>query len=184
MLEERKMLEKAKTLEEKRALKEAKVLEKKIKVKTIASLIITGGILIIFSSILDIILLFTMIYTNMSVTIGSETADTFFIFLYANGSMCALGGILVIFGSIEHASENYRFGKSITGFGIAIGLIGSSVFLLVGIWAAFLCGSLATLITMLILLFFGICIIGIILAFFSQKKIMGKKEEIIKSKYP
>ncbi|MFX0188498.1 MAG: hypothetical protein ACFE8A_12280 [Candidatus Hodarchaeota archaeon] len=183
-LKEQKAQEKTKALEEKRALKEAKVIKKKIKVKTLASLVIIGGILIILSSILDIILLFTIIYTNMSVTIGNESADTFFIFLYSNGSICAIGGILVIFGSVEHASENFRFGKTITGFGIAIGLIGSSTFLLVGIWAAILCGSLMTQLTMLILLFFGIGIIGIIIAFFSQKKIGRKKEGIMKSKYP
>ncbi len=164
-------IEKAKTLEERRALK---ALDKgDTKKKQI--ICILGGALMIFSSIANILLLFTTIYGNITITSGAESADTFFIFLYVNGYICLVGGVLVILGTVE-------IQKPLIIFGIVIDLIGAVMFLLVGFWAASLCGDFMIVIIGFACIFFGINMLGVLLSFYSQKNLEVSKGDLLKTK--
>ena len=194
-LESRKAQEKAKALEEKQTLKEKKAQEKaklheeksaptkNVINKPMMILNIIGGLFMIVSGIANIILLFNMIYSNIIPIIGIETADTFFIFLYVNACICIIGGILVIFGSLEVISNYFKPGKSLISFGLTVDLIGSMMLLLVGLWAGTLCGSLAAFIISSIWIYFGISVVAILLAIVSLIKIGEREEEIPKTYY-
>ncbi len=167
-LEKQKALEKQRRQEEKRARREQQAWEPRIKkIKIICYL---GAILMIISAIANISLVFTTIYRNIIVTITGESSETFFIFLYCNGCISMLGGILVIFGSIEMQEE-------LIGFGIATYLLGSVMFLLVGIWAGYLCGDLYISIIIYAIISFSIGFIGVLLAISSKKRIERIKNE-------
>jgi hypothetical protein len=124
-----------------------------------------------------------MIYINITPIIGIETADTFFIFLYVNGCICIIGGILVIFGSLEANSNYFKTGKPLISFGLSIDLIGTIMLLIVGLWAGRLCGSFAALIINSIWIYFAISVVAILLTIGALIKIEENEEQIPKTYY-
>ncbi len=123
-----------------------------------------AGLLMIASSIANILLLVNHVYTNIIVPFIGETPETFFIFLYGNACFTMLGGIMVVLGLIQIHSLTIKFG-------IPIGFMGSIMYFIVGIWAAYLCGSLLSQIITLALVFFIMGALGVIIAFYAMKKV-------------
>jgi len=168
LIEKRKVEEKLKTIEAEEAVDLGISYKDVIPTNFLIILCIIGGLLIIISGVLDIMLLITTIDTNIIVdikilNIRLETQETFFIFLLINGCICTVSGILVIVGSIRLFLNKVLYGKSMIIYGLFIVLFSAPSLLLVGTWAGSLSGSYANLIMLYVSLYFIICLIGVVI---------------------
>lgn len=150
---------------EKEKIKELPAL-KKIKITCLIA-----GLLMIASAIANIMLLVDSIYSNIIIPFLGETPGTFFIFLYGNACFTILGGIMVILGLIEIHALTIKFG-------IPIGFMGTVMYFIVAIWAAYLCGPLILQIITFGLIFFIMGILGIFLAYNALKHVEQMEESM------
>jgi len=167
-IEKRKAEEALKAIEEKKTVDLGISQKDVILTNYLIILCIIGGLLIIISAILDIILLATTIYANIIVdirilTIRLETRETFFIFLFINGCICIFSGILTIIGSIRLLQNRVLDGRSMIIHGLFIVLFSAPSLLIVGAWAGSLSESYADLIILNVFLYFIICLIGVVI---------------------
>ncbi|MFX0070535.1 MAG: hypothetical protein ACFFAO_05525 [Candidatus Hermodarchaeota archaeon] len=183
LLQERKTVEKQRVTEEKETIGYRTTIKEIIANYFLIILCIVGGLLIIISATLDIILLISTIYPNINVDIiianvRLETRDTFFIFLLINACICIVSGLLIILGSIGLISNKLLFGRAVIIYGIFIVLIGAPSILIVGTWAGFLSGNYASWIIIHICIYFIICLVGVVLIDFALWRI---KKEVVET---